>query len=383
MNRWEASLEASRSGKISSSSSCRCPSYLMCKSGGSCFPSHPLRWCARSCMPGRRRIAASRSAAASLLSASAQEELSGKCVTRALLSLCSDAASAAAASSGGNNIAASGAASRASISACARSSDGQSGAASVMPVVSARPARSSGSDISTREVGACALLPTTGELIPSGVFTDSVTSVSADASARPAVPSLRPAPGAASVDESAADCCADEDSTSWRESAGSSDGKPFAARSALFSSLSAQFSLCSACTIDVSDVTFVSSSSMYAFLRLRLIAADSRFLRMRLSRFSSAGSLHDPASRSSSPTSEPSLFGAGGAGISFGAAGSALLDTALLAAFTGVVAGRGAPSSAGRLFAGRFVKPRSGPVSPATGNTDRSPGSAGAAAPCI
>ena len=62
------------------------------------------------------------------------------------------------------------------------------------------------------------------------------------------------------------------------------------------------FSLCSWCTEALSAATLASSSSMYAFFRLRLIAADSRLRRIRFSRFCSRGSpLPSPSSSSPSP----------------------------------------------------------------------------------
>mmetsp|Transcript_49179 Transcript_49179/g.105021 ORF Transcript_49179/g.105021 Transcript_49179/m.105021 type:complete len:450 (+) Transcript_49179:775-2124(+) len=326
-----------------------------------------------------------RCSAASLRSASAQDEFRGKCVTRSLLGFRNGTPGPGCevASSGGSSIAAAGADSSASISACARSRDGQSGAASAMPVGSAILARSSGSDISTREVGECPLLPTS-DPVPSGVeFTESVTNVSADANARPAVPSLRPAPAVTVVVASVAGAeqAGGAAGTSCRVSTLSSGATcPFPVCSALFSSLSAQFSLCSACTMDVSEVTFVSSSSMYAFLRFRLIAADSRFLRMRLSRFSSAGSLLEVSSPPSSSISDPSSFGSGASGASSLGTTAPVLPTTLLDALMGVVAGRGAPPGAERLFAapdtGWLLKPRTGPARPVTGSTASSSGSA-------
>mmetsp|Transcript_7150 Transcript_7150/g.14607 ORF Transcript_7150/g.14607 Transcript_7150/m.14607 type:complete len:294 (-) Transcript_7150:473-1354(-) len=61
-----------------------------------------------------------------------------------------------------------------------------------------------------------------------------------------------------------------------------------------------KFSVCNMVTLSLRLATCASSSSTYCFLRLRLMAADSRLRRMRLSRLSSADS-PDPSSAAASP----------------------------------------------------------------------------------
>mmetsp|Transcript_53555 Transcript_53555/g.138445 ORF Transcript_53555/g.138445 Transcript_53555/m.138445 type:complete len:445 (-) Transcript_53555:7-1341(-) len=70
---------------------------------------------------------------------------------------------------------------------------------------------------------------------------------------------------------------------------------------------SSKFSLCSERICSWSAATCVSSSSTYCFLRLRLIAADSRLRRIRFSRLSSAPSSSSPSPSPSTSPGGPSI----------------------------------------------------------------------------
>mmetsp|Transcript_30401 Transcript_30401/g.50304 ORF Transcript_30401/g.50304 Transcript_30401/m.50304 type:complete len:357 (-) Transcript_30401:262-1332(-) len=252
-------------------------------------------------------------------------------------------------------------------SAGAMSRDGQSGSVLVALArdVADKSMESSANDMRTREVGECVSAPRAAApfQVPTELK-DRVTKVSAETNASPAVPSFRDEPCVTAPPPPAAtgDVISPVSINVGTARAGGVAFSPAPRRSAATSSFNDAFSLCRTSTNELREVTFVSSSSIYAFFRLRLIAADSRFRRMRFRRFSSAGS-REPSRPISSPSSEASPLVPGPVSASTSSASTCSVAAAFFldegVDFTGVLADRGVEPGAGRFM---LLKPFGLPV---------------------